>query len=121
MSGIANRPLREFKSAQTAIVTSGAAVFSHNLGQKPKWYDIRLVCLASDAGYVAGDEVLYGSDYWWSSATSASAGCAIEANENELKLRFCNRTNVFALTNKADGGINVLDNSKWEIVVRAYA
>jgi hypothetical protein len=109
---------QKYESAQQSLSNGGLITLSHGLGVEPKIIDLYLICTSSDSGYSAGDKINANMN---SSNSGSDKFNTYYFTSSQIFVRFADSSTCFRAGNKGSGAANSLDNSKWDLVVRAYA
>lgn len=107
----------EYTSSEQSIISSGALTLTHGLGVVPKIVTVELVCKEAEAVYSIGDVVVYG----FAADESINSGITITKDATNLKCIYGNHVNVFSIGIKSVGQTVQLTNTKWRVVIRAFA
>lgn len=115
---------KEYVSAQQTITSGGLLSLTHGLGSAPKFVMTELVCTeAGDGEYQIGDRVRVNPSY--GSGSASERGTALYTEQTSaattLYVRYGLNGNVFDVLRKATGAQCVLVNSRWRLIVRAWA
>lgn len=114
----ANYLTRGYDSGNLIITAGGPLTLTHGLGIAPKWRAYILKCLTTDIGYAVGDEIDIDVQI---PSGNASAGLSAVVNATTFSIRFGSSAQTFALPNKGTGASQNITNSRWALVMRAYA
>lgn len=124
LAAVTSKKLREngrlqrfYESPQQTITTGGALTLAHGLGIKPTLYQTVIVNVTAEAGYTAGQELVFGT-YYDDGASIRGAGIIPDATN--LAIRYSSATNVFVAPNAGTGVRTALNNANWRAVFRAW-
>lgn len=107
---------KSFESTQQTITLSGPLTLPHGLGTTPKLYMAVLQCTTNDGAYVVGNEVIINPNM--STTDTSGRGISIIPNATNMVVRYGD-TNLRIID--ADGTLLTIINSRWRLVVRAWA
>jgi hypothetical protein len=108
----------DYDSGPQTITGGGLLTLDHGLGVEPRAFDFYLVCLVAEDGYSIGDRI----DAKLNSSTpSTSVFNSYSFTDSQILFRFSNASSSFVTGNKSSGAQTGLTNSRWNLVVRAYA
>jgi hypothetical protein len=91
---------------------SGITTAAHGLGAVPSRWEVKIVCTTSNVGYAVGDVI---------SLTSHNEGNGARGNTASV-----NATNIQIAGNsiyvipKAGGGVSVITNSSWDVILECW-
>ena len=91
---------------------SGVTTAGHGLGAVPSRWEVKIVCTSSNVGYAVGDVI---------SLTSHNEGSGARGNTASV-----NATNIQIAGNsiyivpKAGGGVTVITNSSWDVILECW-
>ena len=91
---------------------SGVTTAAHGLGAVPSRWEVKIVCTSSNVGYAVGDVI---------SLTSHNEGGGLRGNTASV-----NATNIQIAGNsiyiipKAGGGVTVITNSSWDVILECW-
>lgn len=106
---------RSFTSADQTITFSGGLTIAHGLGVMPTLVQARLKNAITDAGYSAGDELIFPAGAQFG---SSNAGLMIFPDATNLGVRFGPAMGVLGKTT----GTNVsITAANWVLIIRAFA
>lgn len=111
---------KSFTSADQTITSAGLLTLAHGMGTAPLFVQLRLKNISTEAGWSAGDEFIINNNQQ-DPGGAAGRGCAVYFDATNVYVRFASDPNAFAAINKTTGGNTALTNSKWSLVVRAWA
>lgn len=106
-----------YESPQQTITSAGALTLAHNLGVSPLLTQIVLINTTAEAGYTAGQELVFGTFY--DDGTSVR-GASIIPTSTSLTIRYSSAANVFVAPNATTGARTALTNASWRAVFRAW-
>lgn len=119
--GIATAPIftKSFTSTQQVITAAGALTLAHGMGELPKIITAKLVCIdaGGEAGYAQNDEIYLGPH----GLTFDNFGHRFRATTSNILVRFSSSAATYAVINDDTGAAVNLTNSKWRLVVTAWA
>lgn len=104
--------IKLFESAPQTITSGGTLTIAHGLGVQPKLYEIVLQCVTAEGGYVAGEETITFS------GGQSNQGLSLRANATNMIVVVGSSGIIVVNTS---GTTFVITNSRWNIVVRAWA
>jgi hypothetical protein len=109
---------KSFESSQQTITSAGTLSLVHGLGGKPKLLSTSIVCVEAENGYAVGDEVVLDLG----ASPSTDQGIAVAPSDEAIVIRF----GALAMTslvqlNKTTGARASVTNSRWKLIVRAWA
>lgn len=110
---------KSYTSAAQTITAAGSLTLAHGMGIMPKLIQVRLVCTSTDVGYSAADEVIVNPHD--TSGSGNDKGISIVPDATNLNIRFGNAAATFSILNKGTGSTGAIDNSKWTMVIKAWA
>lgn len=110
--------LEEYESGEQTITSAGALTLSHGLGARPKIVQYSLVCIEDEAGYTAGEVIAVD---FGATSTSDNRVNTAKLGTSAINVRFSNQTACFIAGHATTGLATGLTNSKWKLVVRAWA
>jgi hypothetical protein len=108
---------KEFESSLQTITSAGLLTLTHGLGSEPRLFDFHLVCITAEDGYSVGDKKGVNIN---STSTSARFN-SYSFTSTQILFRFTAAAECFVTNNKSTGGLAVLTNANFRLVVRAYA
>jgi hypothetical protein len=108
---------KEYESAQQTITSGGLLTLTHGLSREPRLFDFHLVCTTAEDGYSIGDKI--GANI--NSTAGAVRISSFSFTSTQILFRFSDESICFMTNNKASGAAVPLTNSRWKLVVRAYA
>lgn len=104
-----------YESPGQSIVPSGQLTLTHGLGTKPRLIQLSLVCVAANAGYSPGDEVLINPQQ----SPASLYGVAVSWDATNVYARFTTANPVFYIGSKTSGAPTDITPASWRLVVRA--
>lgn len=107
---------KSFESAQQTITLAGPLTLAHSLGTTPKLYMVVLQCTTNDGSYVVGNEVLINPNM--STTDTSGRGISIVPDATNMNIRYGDTG--LRIIDK-DGTLLSITNSRWRLVVRAWA
>ena len=113
---------KSFTSTAQTITSAGALTLAHGLGAAPALMAGFLKCIdgGGDAGYAQNDEVLVGlTANGAPGATSRGIACMSDATN--IVLRFGSEATALHALHKTSGADTALTNTKWNLIVKAWA
>ena len=112
---------KSYTSPAQVITLAGALTLAHGLSAMPILLQARYVCQADELGYTAGDEVMIGMDgYLTSGAIICYSGVgSVVPDATNLNIRY--NSIVMNLSRKDNGVPTNIDQTKWKMVIRAWA
>ncbi len=108
---------KSFTSTTTAIVSGGAVAMAHGLGVAPLLVQCRLQCVTNEAGFVAGQQVIYGI----CDGSTLNHGLSMAPDTTNMNIRYGSDVNAFVIPNASTGAGAPLTNINWTLVVKAWA
>lgn len=119
VAALAALPLtKQYVSAEQMITSGGLLTLAHGLGVTPKLVQFRLKCVIADVGYSVGDEIVVGfADDNGGAVVSSSP--VVDASN--ISIRFSSGATAFIFANKSTGARDVPLNTRWRLIVRAWA
>lgn len=125
LAAITSKKLREqgrlqkfYESPQQTITSGGALTLSHGLVARPKLVQTTIVNVTAEAGYTAGQEIVFGTYY---DDGASVRGASILIDETNLTIRFSSNGNVYVAPNATTGARVALNNANWRVIFRAWA
>jgi hypothetical protein len=107
-----------FTSTNIVITSAGSTTQTHGLGGMPTLLQCRLICTSSDRSYSVNDEVpipFNGAD------GGLNAGVVVVPDSTSILIRFGQNPGAsIELLDKSGATIGVIDNTKWQFVIRAW-
>lgn len=122
-SGVLNAPpifTKEFISTQEPVVTGGSITFPHGLGVAPKLLRAHLVCISANLSYSIGDTYDIETTNSYDSGV-ASGRIGISPDATNINLIFGSSNPTFSILDKSSHTRGNIVNSRWEIVISAWA
>lgn len=112
-----------YTSTAQTITSAGSLSLTHSLGATPLLVQSRIKCTSSEGNYSVNDEVVVNPCLnWYGNGSSANVGgTSMVVNSTTIDIRFGAITGAFFILNKSDGTNFSIDNSKWQLIVRAWA
>ena len=111
---------KSYTSSEKDIVSAGSFSVSHGFGTIPELVTFQLICKEADQGYSVGD-VLEGVGFYSTAGSTFSRGVAFVCNAESIFCRFGAHSNVFGHLNKSSGAFESFVNSRWKLILRAWA
>ncbi|PPD48379.1 MAG: hypothetical protein CTY14_02130 [Methylotenera sp.] len=108
-----------YQSSNQTITSGGALTIAHGLGGKPILVQFYLKCLSAEYGYSVGDELYVPPST--SNSGADTQGLAYVPDATNLNIRYGGSGSVFTSITKNTGGVAVLTNSSWALIIRAWA
>lgn len=110
-----------FQSAQQTITAAGILTLAHGLPSQPTLYTAVLVCTdaGGEHGYAQNDEAGPATQMI-SRGGVVARGCTLVPDATNVKVYFGDDASTFDVINKADGTPELITNSKWKLIVRAW-
>lgn len=108
-----------YTSADQTITTAGSLSLTHSLGAKPKVVILWLKNTSTEGNYSVNDEVLVTVEGLV--AGTGDHAISVVRTATTVELRFGNIANVFTILNKTTGVGFATTNSKWALIVQAFA
>lgn len=105
-----------FESAAYTITLGTTTLATHGLGSAAVRCDVWLRCVTAEGGYSVGDEV---SSMYFYGGSSAGISSLIPTGGTEVG--FTTSNGPIALYNRSTGVSFNITNSRWRVVVRAWA
>jgi len=109
---------RSFTSSDQTISTAGLMQVAHGLGAVPIITQMYLVCLTAEYGYSVGDVVSVGVN---AGNTAGNKYNSLMVDATNVRVRFANEGNCFAINHKTTGVMSVAANASWALRVSALA
>lgn len=118
----------KFESSQQAIVAAGAITMAHGLGAEIFDINAFLVCLSDDGGYVSGDVINVSTSDMMAVSYSHDTGVTFKTDGTNIYARYGTGADigsshdgrVFFVIDGVTGERAALDNTKWNMIVRAW-
>lgn len=107
-----------FTSSSQTITSAGQLVLAHSLGALPKLVQARIVNQSTEANYAANDEVIINPS---DNGGDAERGIGILVDATNITIRFGTAVKCLTAFDKTTGTFTALTNSKWKLVIRAWA
>lgn len=108
-----------YVSPATVLAAATAGTLTHNLGVRPERVWAYFICTTGEAGYTAGDYLV------WSNAgdqnTANIYGLSIAATSTSVLTYSVGTTSIFRAINLSTGAAAVLTAANWSLVVVAEA
>lgn len=112
-------PLTKSFESSPQIITAGAqVVLAHGMGLRPKIVQVELQNVTADAGFSPGDCIPVAPNYQ-GEGSGNSRGASILYDATNISVRF--GTASYTVIRQSDGNYDVIVNSRWRYVVRAWA
>jgi hypothetical protein len=113
-------PLSEsYTSTGQTITSSGTITLAHGMGAEPKIVTAKLQCIAADATYSIGDRITTSMQ-----TTSGSSGDSringLRIDSTNIVISYSNGT-CWVIGPKTGGVAQVIDNTKWQLYIEAFA
>lgn len=105
-----------FTSTNQTVTTAGQLVLAHGFGVVPELVQMRLECLTAEDGYSIGDFVIVDSMH-----NTASQGASIVIDATNVTIRMGSSAAAFTIANKTTGTFVGITNTRWELIVKAWA
>jgi hypothetical protein len=105
----------KYTSAAQTITAAGSLTLAHGLSAIPTMFEARLKCISAEGNYSVNDEVVQ-----YLGGENSDVGVSVVADATNLNVRFGSAANTFIINNKTTGGGLSIDNSKWQIIFRAW-
>lgn len=109
----------EWVSAEQTITAAGTLTIAHNLGVKPKTWDVFLVCQTAEHNFSVGDILKINMERQ-AGTTTPGGGVEIVWNTANAVLRYGNATNPFYSINFSTGAVVVLTNANWRLILKGW-
>ena len=111
-----------YESSQQTITAAGSLTLAHGLSSTPKLYTAVLVCTdaSGEHNYAQNDEVTISINIG-DDGTGSNKGVVIIPDSTNLNVRYSSGTNTFQVLDKTAGTLQVITNTKWAMVFRAWA
>jgi len=109
---------KTYVSSLQTITSGGLLTLVHGLGAEAKVVELVLQCTAVDAGYSVGNRIIIQQA---SPFLTVGRGMVILTTATQVQIRYSSDANAFAYPAKITGVLTALDNTKWQMEVRAYA
>lgn len=110
---------KSFESSQQTITAGGALTLAHGLGASPKLISVSLVCQTIDSGYAVNDEVFI--NHHMNTSADQGRGVSIVPDATNLNVRFGSNAATLTILDKSSGVQGNIVNSRWKLVIRAWA
>jgi len=107
---------KEFESSEQTITSGGLLSLTHGLGQAPKTYQLVLKC--DNAG---GGDGFDNGDLLFVDLGSVNRMNSIYFTATQIFFRFTNDSQCWQLGRKDTGAAANINNSRWKLIVRAFA
>jgi len=109
-------PFQEsYSSSAQTITSAGSLSLTHGLSSAPSLVQLRLRCAVAEGGYSINDEVLFSL----SAEFDKGISCVIGATN--IDIRFGSNSGLCELPNKSTGTRFRITNSRWRLLVNAWA
>lgn len=110
-----------YDSGNQTISAGGLLTLTHSLGAAPKIVQFFVKCLTAEYNYSIGDVVcVSGAGNTHDTAGINNSGFGAVVNATTITIRFGIGTNPVSAPNFTTGGLQVLTNANWALIVRAY-
>jgi len=109
---------KQYISTNQTITSAGLLTLAHSLGKVPKIVYLELVCVTTQANWVAGDVIMVSNN---NSNTSGDRHTSAYYDATNINIRFSNATSCFVVNNKTTGAATALTNANWNLRVSAFA
>lgn len=110
---------RAYQSSEQTITSGGLLTLAHGLGAVPKLITGRVKCLTAEAGYAVGDQVAVALPI--GSSETGTRLNSVMADATNISIRLTSYATVFAVGHKTTGAAAFLTNSRWALIVEAFA
>lgn len=110
---------KSFESAQQTITAAGSLTLAHSLGASPKLISASLICQTTELSYSVNDEVFINPAM--NTNSDQGRGISLVPDATNLNIRFGSNAGSITLIDKSSGVQNPITNSRWKLVVRAWA
>lgn len=107
-----------FSAPFFTVSTAGSGTIAHGLPRAPSLAMVALFCLATDAGYTAGQTVLVSLNNY---DPGGGTGIAVAVDATNIYYKMANIPNVFAVLNLSTGSAVFLTNAKWQVSIQVWA
>lgn len=110
---------RLYQSTGQTISIAGGLTLAHGFGKAPDLIKTYLQCTSADHSYSVGDTLDVRSEN--STASQDGTGFNLQFDTTNITIRFGNTgAGTIVLLDKTTGGATFIDNSKWQLYVRAF-
>lgn len=111
-----------YDSGNQTITSGGTLSLTHSLGGTPKIVQVRIKNLSSEMNYSVGDELMVNYNASTYGGGLGNYGLTVIPGTSSIFIRFGNQTGLVVLADKNTGAVaTAIDNTKWALIVRAYA
>jgi hypothetical protein len=108
---------KDYVSPEQTITAAGALTLAHQLGAKPKFIQVSLICKTANIGYAVDDEILINP---LAAFSTLSTGVSVVGDATNLNIRFGSYSQVFTILNKSTGTAADITPASWKIVIKAW-
>lgn len=112
-----------FLSSNQTITSAGALTIPHSLGMLPKIVQCFLKCIdaGGDVGYAQNDLVAISIPLSDGGTSASTIGMSITLDTTNINVRFANGGQFCLLPDKSTGVYAAITNTKWALIIGAYA
>lgn len=107
-------PVDTFQSSDQTITAAGALTLAHSLGRTPSSVWIALVCQTNEAGYTAGQVVLFGGSQTTTFVANENGGYSTIVDGTNLTVRYGSDATTFSIPHATTGAATALTNANWK-------
>lgn len=108
-------------SSNITITSAAAWSFTHGLGKAAKAFELYLKCLTAELNWSVGDMVRVSSDNAHGTNDQGAGAAILNGNTTTINGRFGSATSCFTINDHTTGQMTNITNSKWALVVAAWA
>ena len=109
---------KTYASSGQTITNGGLLTLSHGMGLEPKITQYVLQCTTAEHGFSIGDRINVSS---YTSGADTPRPMKVRVTTTQIRIRFVNETSGFQIGHKSTGASQPINNSRWQLYVRAFA
>ncbi len=108
---------KSFTSTAQTITAAGTLTLAHSLGAAPELIRVYLKCTSADTNYSVNDILEIPAHQ---AQSGVNCGCAPTSDATNVYIRFGSTATTFVVLDKTTGAYGTIDNSKWQLFVKAW-
>ena len=109
---------KTYASSGQTITNGGLLTLSHGMGLEPKITQYVLQCTTAEHGFSIGDRINVSS---YTSGASTPRQMNVVVTTTQIQIRFVDETSGIQIGVKSTGSPQPINNSRWQLYVRAFA
>ena len=110
---------KSYASSGQTITAAAEVTLGNSLGDFPKVIFGYIRCISAEIGYGIGERVAVSLNV--ATTASTSRANSVQLLSNAIVVRFSDAGGAFLIANKTTGAATVIDNTKWELYLEAFA